>query len=130
MNYDWDTMIQRALAKLAPEFREKVQNVAILVEDEPSTEVRKQEGLGEHETLLGLYTGIPLTERGEGYGVGVPLPDVIRLYTKPIREEAGSNDARDIERVVHETLWHEIGHYFGLDEHEVQKRERIRFHTS
>ena len=114
------------------EWRERIENVALLVEDEPSEEVRKEEGLNEHETLLGRYHGIPESERGEGYGVGVTLPDTITLYRLPLLEEAAflmeerriSVPEDAVTEAVRETLWHEIGHYFGLHEEEVRVREK------
>jgi len=114
--------IDAGIAALAPEYRAKIENVAILVEDEPSDEVREREGLSRHETLLGLYHGVPLAVRGDGYGVGETMPDTITLYRKPILAEAHETDG-DVARVVRETIWHEFGHYFGLDEDEVRRRE-------
>lgn len=101
----------------------KLKNVALLIEDEPSQDVRALEGLRDGETLLGLYQGIPLTERGEYYGVGVTVPDTITLFRNPILVEAG-DDPNRVRIVIRETLWHEIGHYFGLDEYAIDERER------
>jgi predicted Zn-dependent protease with MMP-like domain len=125
MNIDWDKCIEEGIAALPEKFRTKIDNVAVLLEDEPSKEVRMREGLAPNETLLGLYHGIPLSERGEYYGVGATLPDTITLYRLPILEEAGA-DATQVPRVVAETIWHEFGHYFGLNEYEVRRRERQR----
>lgn len=107
-------------------FKQKITNLALLIEDDVSDLVRKEEGLEEGESLLGLYHGIPLTERGSEYGVGGTMPDTITLYRLPILEEASEMDRafRDAVRiVVRETLWHEVGHYFGLPEHGVNERE-------
>ncbi|MDP3402533.1 MAG: metallopeptidase family protein, partial [bacterium] len=107
-------------------FKQKITNLALLIEDEVSDLVREEEGLEEGESLLGLYHGIPLTERGSEYGVGGTLPDTITLYRLPILEEASEMDRafRDAVRiVVRETLWHEVGHYFGLPERGVNERE-------
>lgn len=112
-------------------FRAQIRNVALLVTDEPSGELRAQEGLTEADTLLGLYEGIPLTERGEGYGVGITLPDTITLFRLPILEEAAllvkegraTDEAAGIRLAVAETLWHEVGHYFGLTDEEIHVRE-------
>ena len=113
-------------------YKERIENVALLVEDEPSDEVRRLEGLGEDETLLGLYQGIPQSARGEGYGVGVTLPDTITIYRLPtlleveeLRHEAPERDFADLVReVVRDTIWHEVGHYFGHDEDAIQRREQ------
>lgn len=113
--------------RIPPRFRERLRNVALLVEDDVDEEVRALEGLGEGESLLGLYRGIPLPERGSEYGVGGTLPDTITLYRLPILEEAREMDRsfRDAVRiVVRETIWHEVGHYFGLTEAELHERER------
>jgi len=111
-------------------WKERLVNVALLIEDEPSEFVRKEEGLQEGETLLGLYQGVPLTARGAEYGVGGTMPDTITLYRLPILEEAteltddNTNQFRHyVQNVVAETLWHEIGHYFGLDEEPINHRE-------
>lgn len=116
---------------LMPEkFKERVKNVALLVEDEPDEATRKEEGLEGEETLLGIYRGIPNTARGSEYGVGVTLPDTITLYRLPILDEAEvltddhTNDFRKyVAQVVRETLWHEVGHYFGFDEEHINHRE-------
>lgn len=109
---------------LIPEkFREKIQNVALLIEDEPSYEVRAREGLSEYETLLGYYQGIPHTARGAEYGVGMTMPDTITLYRMPILEAAGE-DPEKIKKVIADTIWHEFAHYFGMDEETVQTKER------
>lgn len=128
---------------LLPEWvQKKISNVAILVEDEPSDEVRRVEDLGPDETLLGYYQGIPLTERGELYGVGVTMPDTITIYRLPILEAASDSlsldeDARvtnsnieayreAVRKEVADTIWHEFAHHFGMDEHEVRSREEKR----
>ncbi|HRH55690.1 MAG TPA: metallopeptidase family protein [Candidatus Paceibacterota bacterium] len=113
-------------ARIPERFRARVKNVALLVEDDVDDEIRAQEGLEKGESLLGLYQGIPLTERGSEYGVGMTLPDTITLYRLPILEEAEEMDRafRDAVRIViRETIWHEVGHYFGLDEHGINERE-------
>ena len=110
-------------------FKSRIKNVALLVADEPTEAVLREEGITEG-TLLGLYQGIPNTLRGEGYGVGPTLPDTITLFRLPILDEA-QEDRRDTEtgeeairRVIAETLWHEVGHYFGLSEEEIHEREQ------
>jgi len=126
--HNWDTYIEDGIAAIPERYREAIKNVAILLEDDVSDEVRKEQGLEPEESLLGLYTGIPLTERGEGYGIGVVLPDTITIYKQPTLAEAKETDG-DVARVVRETIWHEFGHYFGLDEEEVRHREDERFHV-
>jgi len=110
---------------IPPKFRGHIKNVAFLVEDEPSAEVRKNEGLSEHETLLGLYQGIPYPMRGDWYGMGTTMPDTITLYQKPI-EVAAHQDGADVRQIIRETIWHEVAHLFGMDEHTVRRREDER----
>jgi len=123
----FDALVEEGFLLIPEKFRAKIRNVALLVEDEPSEEIRKQEGLSEHETLLGLYQGIPNTVRGDSYGVGPTLPDTITLFKLPI-EEAAREDGEDVRKVIAETIWHEFAHYFGMDEDEVRFREDLRDH--
>lgn len=137
---EFEKLVGEGLLAIPKKFRVKLKNVAFLVEDEPNKEVRKKEGLSKDETLLGLYTGIPMTERGDSYGMGMTVPDTITIYQNPIEEEAMSkasehgrspnayNDAfrEDVREIVYNTVWHEMAHYLGLDEDEVLKREEER----
>lgn len=111
------------LSPVPEKFRDKIKNVAFLVEDEPSEEVREFEGLEDDETLLGLYRGIPQTARGEHYGVGMCLPDTITLYQIPI-EEVAEETRDDIRHVIADTIWHEVAHHFGLDHDDIAERGR------
>lgn len=121
----FEHLIAKGYEKLPAWVREKITNVALLVEDEPSEDIRKREGLTDCETLLGYYQGIPLSERGEHYGLLGTMPDTITLFQKPI-EEAAQEDGVSIEEVIAETIWHEYAHHFGMDEHEVRLREKTR----
>ena len=111
------------LSAVPKKFRKEIKNVAFVIHDEPDKAVRAAEKLEKDETLLGLYYGIPHTERGDSYGVGMTLPDTITLYQKPI-EEAGDGDPRKIKKVIADTIWHEVAHHFGLDHNEIGKKER------
>ena len=122
---EFESLIEDGFALLPEWARKKIKNVEILVEDEPSREVRKREHLADDETLLGYYQGIPLSARGENYGVGATMPDTITLYQKPI-EEAAEEDGVPVARVVADTIWHEFAHHFGMDEHVVHEREHER----
>ncbi len=122
---EFERLIEEGYERLPQWVREKIKNVALLVEDEPSDDVRKQEGLNEDETLLGYYQGIPLTERGPDYGIGMTMPDTITLYKWPI-EQAAEEDGLPVAQVIAETIWHEFAHHFGMDEQEVQLRESER----
>ena len=134
---EFEKLVEEGFERLPQWVREKIQNVALLVEDEPSEEDRKREELDDDETLLGLYKGIPLAARGEYYGVGITMPDTITLYQLPI-EEAAKASLRDVRsthreddafraavrKEVEDTIWHEFAHHFGMDEEEVRARER------
>ena len=127
---EFDAIAEAAWDAMPEKYKAHIENVALLVENEPSAELRLLENLGEGDTLLGHYHGIPNTARGSEYGVGVTLPDTITLYRLPILDEAdelteakGGEFLDNVATVVEETLWHEIGHYFGLDEHPINERE-------
>ena len=104
-------------------FRGFISNVALIIEDDVSAELRREMKLPLNETLLGLYRGIPLAARGDGYGIGGRLPDTIALYRMPIIE-AAAEDGVSVRQVLEETIWHEVAHHFGLNEEEVRKREQ------
>jgi predicted Zn-dependent protease with MMP-like domain len=130
---EFEKLVGKTWDAMPPRFKARVENVALLVEDEPSEELRKEERLGPGQTLLGLYHGIPAIERGATYGVGATLPDTITLFRLPLLDEARHllHERPDtlhtmeaaLEEAVRETLWHEVGHYFGLSEHELDERE-------
>lgn len=121
----FEAIVAEGFERLPQWVREKIRNVALLVEDEPSEAVRAAEGLTEDETLLGYYQGIPLSERGEMYGVGVVMPDTITLYKMPILS-AAEEDGIDVRDVVADTIWHEFAHHFGIDEDGVRGLEKER----
>jgi predicted Zn-dependent protease with MMP-like domain len=121
-------LVEEALRTIPRRFRGAMHNVAVIVEDEPSAQVRSDLGLDEDETLLGLYEGTPLPERGATFGNA--LPDRISIFQQPIEEECEDegdeeSPARDeaIRVCVAETVIHEFGHYFGLTEDEIQEIE-------
>lgn len=124
---EFERLVEDGYERLPDWVRERMRNVALLIEDRPSKEDLLEQGIGDgtDETLLGLYRGIPLTERGEEYGAGLPLPDSITLFKQPIEEAAGG-DAEKVRVIVADTIWHEVGHHFGLDEHGVRKKEEER----
>ncbi|TSC58017.1 MAG: hypothetical protein Greene041679_187 [Parcubacteria group bacterium Greene0416_79] len=146
---EFEKLVVEGFALLPEKFRAKIRNVAFLVEDAPSEEVRREAGLSSGETLLGFYRGVPNPARGEEYGVGPTLPDAIIVYQKPIEDEARERIAeashnkplsviarsekaarepfrKAVREIVAETVWHEVGHYFGLDEEDIEAREKKR----
>jgi predicted Zn-dependent protease with MMP-like domain len=117
-------LVEAAFELIPPEFRAALQNVAIVVEDEPASEHLAEVDVDPDDTLLGLYQGIPLTERQ--WAQGNTLPDKITLFQGPIEDISETED--DVVVEVGETLIHEIGHYFGLSEDEIQHIEEEYWH--
>ena len=108
-----------ALASIPRRFRDAMQNIAIVVDDEPSRELLAEMEIEAPDTLLGLYQGIPLTERSWGYGN--TLPDRVLIFQGP--HERASADDEDLVDCMAETLIHEIGHYFGMSEEQIEEIE-------
>lgn len=101
----------RALRRIPARFRKRIENVAIVVEPEPP-----------RPGLLGLYHGVPLTHRSAADGFR--MPDQITIYQGP--HERMARDRIELEQMVADTVWHEIAHYFGMDEKRVRRAERRR----
>jgi predicted Zn-dependent protease with MMP-like domain len=124
---EFDALVEEALVTIPQKFRDALKNVAIVVEDEPSPEQLASidddddddEEFDGEVTLLGLYEGTPITERH--WDDGNRLPDKVTLFQGPI--EDASEDDDDVVVAIGETLIHEIGHYFGLSEDEIQAIE-------
>ena len=85
---DFEKIVEEEWRRMPERFAKRIDNVALLIEDEPDARTRDEESLHDGQTLLGLYRGIPLIERGESYGAGGIVPDTITLYRLPIMEEA------------------------------------------
>ncbi len=115
----FEKLVAEALASIPRRFRDAMSNIAIVVEDEPDAELLDEMEVEPDGTLLGLYQGTPLTERRWDYGN--TLPDRILLFQGPLERE--SDDAEDLVVAIGETLIHEIGHYFGLSEDEIEAIE-------
>ena len=117
-------LVDEALVGIPANFREAMRNIAIVIEDEPSRDTLEEVGIEPPDTLLGLYQGTPLPERHWAHGN--VLPDKITLYQRPIEEE--SEDDADLVVAIGETLIHEVGHYFGLSEEEIEAIEDRYWH--
>jgi predicted Zn-dependent protease with MMP-like domain len=111
--------VAEALASIPRRFRDAMANIAIVVEDEPSAALLEEMEIEPPDTLLGLYQGTPLTERSWAHGNA--LPDRVVLFQGPHERE--SEDEDDLVVAIAETLIHEIGHYFGLSEEEIEEIE-------
>jgi len=115
----FERLVGEAIRTIPPEFRDRLRNLAIVVEDEPSPDLLEEMEIEPPDTLFGLYQGTPLTERGWDFGNS--LPDRITLFQFPI-EDASEGDA-DVVVTIGETLIHELGHYFGLSDEEIEAIE-------
>jgi predicted Zn-dependent protease with MMP-like domain len=117
---EFDEMISQAIDTLPKRDIENLQNVVIAYADEPDEYQREKINLRGDTLLLGLYEGIPLTERGAGYNL--VLPDKITLFKQPLVYYAQSKGSK-LEEEVRHTLWHEIAHFYGLNHDDIHKRE-------
>jgi predicted Zn-dependent protease with MMP-like domain len=115
----FEQRVAEALGGIPRRFRDAMANIAIVVEDEPSSELLEEMEIEPPDTLFGLYQGIPLTERRWDYGNA--LPDRILIFQGPHERETDDDD--DLTVAIGETLIHEIGHYFGLSEEEIEEIE-------
>jgi predicted Zn-dependent protease with MMP-like domain len=119
---DFEAIVERALAKIPARFRKRMNNVAVVVDREPSPAQLHRARVGAGSTLLGLYEGRPLTTRS--VFDGFTMPDRITIFQGPHERMAGSRE--HLEKLVQDTVWHEIAHYFGMDEQRVRTAERRR----
>ncbi len=114
----FDQIISQAMDELPQEYIEKLDNVLITYEDDPTPAQRTKLKLRCNDTLLGLYEGIPLTKRPSANSMlssnVMRLPDKITLFKNPIMRHTGG-DLQAFKNQVKHTLWHEIAHYYGLD---------------
>ena len=115
----FERRVADALSSIPRRFRDTLKNIAIVVEDEPSDDLLDEMGIEPPDTLLGLYQGTPLTERHWDHGNA--LPDRVVIFQGPHEREAEDED--DLIVAIGETLIHEIGHYFGLSEEEIEHIE-------
>jgi predicted Zn-dependent protease with MMP-like domain len=113
-------LVEDAIDTIPLRFAREVRNLAIVIEDEPSEELLDEMEIDEPGSLLGLYQGTPLNERGWGYGN--QLPDKITLFQDTIEDEC-DGDEDEIVVAIGETLIHELGHYFGMSEEEIMDVE-------
>jgi predicted Zn-dependent protease with MMP-like domain len=116
---DFDRLIAEALISLPGEHVKRIRNIAIVMADDPTPEQREKLKLRGDQTLLGLYEGVPLPRR---QGNDPVLPDKITLFKNPLSWHADSEDT--LREEIRHTLWHEIGHYYGLDHKRIAELEQ------
>lgn len=119
---EFEKIVAEGINAIPEKFLRKLDNVAIVIEDEPTPAQKKKLNIQQGWTLFGLYEGVPHGERGTSY-TGV-IPDKITIFKKPIESEA--IDEKDIKKIVRDTVWHEIAHHFGMDESRVRQAETER----
>jgi predicted Zn-dependent protease with MMP-like domain len=115
----FEQLVAEAVTLIPARFRREMKNLALVVEDEPTSELLAEMEIEPPDSLYGLYQGTPLTERTWGYGN--QMPDRITIYQRPIEEDCDDED--EMRAVIGETLIHEVGHYFGLSEEEIEEIE-------
>jgi len=123
--HEFDRLVSEAYARIPARFRKRLKNVALIVEAEPTAAQLARGHVPRGSTLLGLYEGRPLTQRSvfEPFA----MPDKITIFQGPHERLARSPE--DLPRLVADTVWHEVAHYFGMDELQVraaEKRRRVR----
>jgi predicted Zn-dependent protease with MMP-like domain len=113
----FERLVARAVDGIPEPFRSRLENVAVVVEDRPSRELLASLGMSPGETLLGLYDGIPLTERGDWYNM-VP-PDRIIIFRLPILEMCRTRE--EVVEEVRRTVLHEVAHFYGIGDDELDR---------
>ena len=117
---EFERLVREAIRLIPRRFRREMQNLALVVEDEPGADLLEEMEIEPPDSLYGLYQGTPLPERTWDFGNA--LPDRITLYQRIIEEDC-DEDEDEIRAVIGETLIHEVGHYFGLSEEEIEEIE-------
>lgn len=116
----FESIVARAVQALPDEFQTRLENVDIVVEDSPTARQLHFAGLRHGETLLGLYEGVPQTQRGSNYGL--VLPDKITVFRVPI--ETGCRNDDEIRQAIEDVVKHEIAHHFGISDERLEQIER------
>lgn len=111
---EFEKLVEEALSELPRQFLDLLDNVVVVVEEEPDDEDLDECDMEEDDDLLGIYRGIPRAERGFG---AMELPDQIAIFRGPILRLARSR--REAVREIRDTVIHELGHHFGLDDDEM-----------
>jgi len=120
--HEFDRLVEAAYARIPARFRKRLKNVALMVEPEPTAQQLARGRVARGSTLLGLYEGRPLTVRSvfEPFS----MPDRIPIFQGPHERLAQSPE--HLARLVEDTVWHEVAHYFGMNELQVRAAERKR----
>jgi predicted Zn-dependent protease with MMP-like domain len=117
---EFERLVAEALEELPEEFQKRLDNVDLVVATHPTREQRERAGIGPHQTLFGLYEGVPLTKRDRGYHL--VLPDKITIFQRPMEAVCRTNG--EIRNLVRETVMHEIAHHFGIGDERLRELEK------
>jgi predicted Zn-dependent protease with MMP-like domain len=123
----FEKLVAQAVEALPEEFRSRLENIDVVVEDWPSQYQVRRSRLKKGYTLLGLYEGVPLTQRYSSYGL-VP-PDKITIFQNTIEAKCGQADEMDIRSEIGEVVRHEIAHHFGIGDARLKEIEDERNNT-
>jgi predicted Zn-dependent protease with MMP-like domain len=115
----FEALVADALNDLPPYVQERLENVAVLVEEWPRPERVTALGYDPDMDLLGLYEGINRVDRSSGYHL--VTPDRITLFWRPILDEVGDGDRAALRREIRKTVIHEVAHHFGIDDAELER---------
>lgn len=121
---EFEKIVVEGIKAIPKKFLEKLDNIDIVIEDNPTKEQLKELKVRNNNHLLGLYEGVPKTER---WNYAQVLPDKITIFKVPIERIAKSRE--EIKEIVKETVWHEIAHHFGMSEEQVKKSEIRRINN-
>jgi predicted Zn-dependent protease with MMP-like domain len=120
---EFENIINKAIKSLPDRYVQNLQNVAFIVEQQPTEQQRHALNLRGDQTLFGLYEGVPLSRR---QGTTKLLPDKITLFQGPL--EAASNSLEQLRNSIGRTVWHEVAHYYGLDHQKIRSLEQREDH--
>ncbi|MFZ1082010.1 MAG: metallopeptidase family protein [Candidatus Kryptoniota bacterium] len=115
----FEMIVEKAFEELPQEFKSRIENVHVVVEDLPDEIDLTNAKVRNVYSLLGLYSGVPLSRRGVDYGVYPVIPDRIKLFKENIERICRSDN--ETEAKIREVLIHEVAHYFGMTDQEIRK---------
>jgi predicted Zn-dependent protease with MMP-like domain len=119
---NFERLVSAAYNLIPGEFRSRMDNIAVIVEQEPGAQQLARGRVARGSTLLGLYEGRPLTSRSVFDSFA--MPDRIIIFQGP--HERAASSPEHLAKLVEDTMWHEVAHYFGMDESQVRSAERAR----
>ena len=122
---EFERLVDEAVTLIPRRFRREMKNLALVVEDAPSADLLDEMEIEPPDSLYGLYQGTPLPERTWGFGNN--LPDRITIFQQPIEDDCDNED--EMRAMIGETLIHEVGHYFGMSEEQIEDVEENYWHA-